>query len=43
MTAAVIVDSLVKRFGDVVAVEGVSFTVDAGSTTAFNEQPVQRS
>ncbi len=35
MTAAVIVEDLVKRFGDVVAVEGVSFTVGAGSTTAL--------
>ena len=35
MTAAVIVEDLVKRFGEVVAVAGVSFTVESGSTTAL--------
>ncbi len=35
MTAAIIVEDLVKRFGAVVAVEGVSFTVASGSTTAL--------
>jgi ABC-2 type transport system ATP-binding protein len=35
MTAAVIVENLVKRFGDVRAVDDVSFTVAAGSTTAL--------
>lgn len=35
MTAAVIVESLVKRYGDVRAVDDISFTVEAGSTTAL--------
>ncbi|MSQ19312.1 MAG: ABC transporter ATP-binding protein [Betaproteobacteria bacterium] len=35
MTAAVIVENLVKRFGDVRAVNDISFTVAAGSTTAL--------
>ncbi len=35
MRDAVIVDTLSKRFGDVVAVDGVSFAVRAGSTTAL--------
>jgi ABC-2 type transport system ATP-binding protein len=32
---AIVVDDLVKRFGTVTAVDGVSFTVAAGSTTAL--------
>jgi ABC-2 type transport system ATP-binding protein len=35
MTAAVVVANLVKRFGDVRAVDDISFAVAAGSTTAL--------
>jgi len=35
MTDAVVVDGLVKRFGEVAAVDDVSFTVATGSTTAL--------
>ncbi len=35
MPAAVVVDALVKRFGDLAAVDDVSFAVAAGSTTAL--------
>src|SRR5512141_178027 len=35
MTAAVVVDGLVKRYGDVVALDGVSFEIGAGELFGF--------